>query len=63
MTGTDLCAECGGPAPHRMLCAVCLPQYQDVFTDDVDPASREPCECASCAGGFRHIHGCLEEGV
>lgn len=38
MTGRDLCAECGGPAPHRMLCATCLALYPEPpFTDDVDP--------------------------
>lgn len=42
-----------------------LKRHKDAehLVDDVDPGSREPCPCASCAGGFRHIHGCLEEGV
>ena len=38
MTGANQCAECGGPAPHRMLCAKCMPLYGERFTDDVDPA-------------------------
>ena len=41
-TGRDTCAECGGPAPHRLLCAACLPDYGETrLVDDVDPESRE----------------------
>jgi len=39
VTSQNQCAECGGPAPHRMLCPKCLPAYGERFTDDVDPAS------------------------
>lgn len=44
MTGQNQCAECGGPAPHRMLCPACLPLYGERFTDDVQPSdpSRAP---------------------
>lgn len=30
------------------------------LVDDVDPESR-PCPCASCTGGWKHVHGCLED--
>lgn len=38
MTGHNQCAECGGPAPHRMLCPSCLPAYGEALTDDVEPS-------------------------
>lgn len=40
----DTCIECGGPAPHKLICAACLPGYGEKLVDDVDPASREPKE-------------------
>lgn len=51
MTGTDLCAECGGPAPHRMLCAQCLPQYEAAIIDD-------ECTCVSCRSDCAGIVPC-----
>ena len=38
------CGECGGDQPnHSGICDGCAPDYADPpFSDDIDPASREP---------------------
>lgn len=48
--GTDTCVECGAPANHRLVCPEHEAMYANdnravaAFSDDVDPASREPVE-------------------
>ena len=60
--GTDACAmseTCADkPADHGMMCP-------DHRAEDrlIGALVTDECACASCTGGFAHIHGCLEEGV
>lgn len=49
MSFENQCAECGGPAPHRLLCAQYLPEYGERFTDDVQPS--DPARAKDEGGG------------
>ena len=44
--GHDQCAECGGPAPHRMLCPTCAIEYG------------ETCGCLPCRSDLARVVPC-----
>lgn len=45
--GHDACAECGGPAPHRMLCPTCAIEYGEA-----------PCDCHPCRSDLAGVVPC-----
>ena len=48
------CIECGEPAPHRLICAACLPSYGEMLSDDI-------CRCDTCKTDCAGIIPCERE--